>query len=102
MGPEYPSALQSFVASDPNSPLVLQAQWRLETLQQVAKEQEEKGAGQSGKMSRIPRFGCFSGIRQKLQGVAKDLEEARKWYIQAVAKGDVVAKKKLSELSGAH
>ena len=61
-----------------------------------------KGAGQSGKMSRIPRFGCFSGIRQKLQGVAKDLEEARKWYIQAAAKGDVVAKKKLSELSGAH
>lgn len=36
------------------------------------------------------------------KGVAKDLEEARKWYIQAAAKGDVVAKKKLSELSGAH
>jgi len=80
----------------------LQAQRRLETLQQIAKAQEEKARGRVEKCQGFPRFGRFSGIRQKLQGVAKDLEEARKWYIQAAAKGDVVAKKKLSELSGAH
>jgi TPR repeat protein len=36
------------------------------------------------------------------KGVTKDLDEARKWYARAAAKGDESAKKKLHELSGPH
>ncbi len=87
MGPEYPSALQSFVASDPNSPLVLQAQWRLETLQQVAKEQEEQGAGQSGKMSRIPAIRPFFRHSSKATGRSQGPRGSAKMVYSGGRKG---------------
>jgi Caspase domain len=40
-------ALQGFIKRYPNSPLVLNAQKRLETLQQIAKEQEEKARAEA-------------------------------------------------------